>query len=285
MNDLTPVARLHRDLRKAAATLSTQEARYMVDLYYQWQEDRKRANNQVRALAETEPVEEPHGIIQWLAEQSETLESQIKGALGVYAQGQPAGRWMLAQFGIGPVLSAGFLAYLDIKKAPTAGHFWRFCGLDPTVVWAPKTKRPWAAGAKVLTWKAGQSWMKFSNHEACFYGRLYRERKRYESARNERGDTAAQAAQYLAAKRWDKSTEAFKHLSAGHLPPAQIDARARRWAVKMFLSHLQTVMWFAEFGVLPPAPYAMVFAGHAHRIDPPHAEVIPGLAEALQKQP
>ncbi len=36
-----------------------------------------------------------------------------------------------------------------------------------------------------------------------------------------------------------KSTEAYGHYSTGHLPPAPIDARARRWTVKLFLAHIQ----------------------------------------------
>jgi hypothetical protein len=192
---------------------------------------------------------------------------------------------MLAQHGIGPVLAAGFIAHIDIRKAKTAGAIWRYAGLDPTVQWLPKTKRPWNASLKVLCWKAGQSFMKFSNADECFYGKLYRERKAYELARNETPYAAEQAAAILAGKKFGKDTEAYKHLSAGHLPPAQIDGRARRWAVKLFLAHLQVVWWFAEHGSLPPAPYAMVHAGHAHRIDPPHADIIEGLAEALKKQP
>lgn len=52
--------------------------------------------------------------------------------------------------GIGPVISAGLLAHIDIHRAVTVGHIWRFAGLDPSVKWLKKTKRPWNAGLKVL---------------------------------------------------------------------------------------------------------------------------------------
>jgi hypothetical protein len=279
-----PTTKLTRDQKKAAATLSDQEARYLVDSYYIMQEDRKRAHNQVRALATTVPTPEPHEIVQWLADSSQMLENQIKGALGVYAGSKVPGIWMMEQYGIGPVIAAGMLAHIDIKKAPTAGHIWRYAGLDPTVVWKPKTKRPWNADLKVLCWKAGQSFMKFSNSDECFYGHIYRERKAYEVARNERGDNKQLAADILASKSFKKDTEAYKHLSIGKLPPAQIDGRARRYAVKAFLSHLQLVWHFAHFDALPPAPYAMVHAGHAHFIKPPHPEVVPGLSEAITER-
>jgi hypothetical protein len=66
-----------------------------------------------------------------------------------------------------------------------------------------------------------------------------------------------------------KSTEAFKHYSAGRLPPGQIDARARRYAVKLFLSHLHEVWYKAHFGKAPPLPYPIAILGHAHIKPPP----------------
>lgn len=280
--DMESITRLRKDLKDASVTLSEQEARYLVDSYYIMQEDRKRAHNQVRALGENA---EPHSVIVWLADNSRMLENEIKKVLDAYANSKAIGQWMTAQHGIGPVIAAGMLAHIDIRKAPTAGHIWRYSGLDPTQVWLPKTKRPWNASLKVLTWKAGQSFMKFSGSDDCFYGKIYRSRKGFETTRNEAGHNAGLAQELLNAKKWDKTTEAYKHLSNGVLPPAQIDGRARRYSVKMFLSHLQTAWWFAEFGILPPAPYPMVHGGHAHYVSPPHATVIPGFAEALAKQP
>ena len=52
-----------------------------------------------------------------------------------YVEKQPIGQWLLSVTGIGEVISAGLIANLDIRKAKTAGAFWRFCGLDPTVEW------------------------------------------------------------------------------------------------------------------------------------------------------
>jgi hypothetical protein len=282
MNELSPVERLKRDLKKASATLSVQEARFLVDCYYAWQEDRKRSSNQVRALAEGD---EPHDVVKWLAEQSNTLEGEVKKVLGIFADNHVVGPWLNEVHGIGPVISAGLIAHIDIVKAPTAGHIWRYAGLDPTQKWEKGKKRPWNASLKVLCWKAGQSFMKFSNSEDCYYGKIYRERKAYEIARNDSMQNQQIAADILANRKFDRTTDAFKHLSGGKLPPAQIDARARRYCVKIFLSHLQVVWWYATTGTLPPAPFPIAHLGHAHRIDPPHAEVIPGLQEALKRQP
>ncbi len=255
-----PIQKLSRDVRKAAVNLSDSEARYLVDYYYMAQEDRKRANNQVRALEE---AEEPNQVVLWLAEQATAIEKEIKKVLDVYTDGHLMGSWMRETVGIGPVISAGFLAHINIAKAPTVGHIWRFAGLDPTLEWKRGQKRPFNAKLKTLCWKAGQSFMKFSGREDCFYGHVYRERKEYEVARNERGDNKELAAKLIA--KYSKTTEAFKHLSDGRLPPAQIDARARRYAVKLFLSHLHGEWYERHHGEPAPKPYPIAHLNHAHQ--------------------
>lgn len=129
-------------------------------------------------------------------------------------------------------------------------------------------RKPFNAELKVLCWKAGQSFMKLHNNPECFYGGLYRERKAYEIARNDCGDNRGVAAG-LAGK-VGKTTEAFKHYSEGRLPPGQIDARARRYAVKLFLSHLHDHWYRVEYGAAPPKPYPIAILGHAHEIKAPH---------------
>lgn len=267
MNQLTgePVARLSRDLVAAAKTLSDDEARFLVDAYYTMQENRIRGAAQERELTESG---EPHSVLQWLTAQDAILEQQIKRALNSYAESKPVGQWSLSIYGIGPVISAGLLAHIDITRAPTVGHVWSFAGLDPTKTWEKKTKRPWNASLKTLCWKVGQSFMKFSNHEECRYGRIYRERKAIEVERNEAGQFAEQAALALTRKRYGVETGARKAYEAGRLPPAHIDARARRYAVKLFLAHWHEVAFVAHYGEKPPLPYPISHLGHAHVINP-----------------
>lgn len=275
------VKRLNRDLVTAAKVLSDQEVRFLVDAYYQMQDDRKRADNQIRALTESQ---EPHSVLTWLGTQSETLEKQIKRALDYYTDSQPVGLWLRANYGIGPVIAAGLLAHIDIAQAPTSGHIWRYAGLDPTKKWEKGQKRPWNAGLKTLCWKAGQSFMKFSGKEECHYGQVYKARKVYEIERNERGDNAERAKLILETKKFDKSTEAYKAYSVGKLPPGHIDAQARRYAVKLFLSHLHLVWTFIETKALPPTPYAMGQMDHVHFDPPPCIDAVPGLRDALREK-
>jgi hypothetical protein len=68
------------------------------------------------------------------------------------------------------------------------------------------------------------------------------------------------------AKKVGKATKAYKHYSVGKYPPGHIDAMARRWAVKIFLSHLHDAWYRQAYGKAPPAPFPIAIQGHAHRI-------------------
>lgn len=267
---LEAITRPTRDIVKAAATLTDNEVRYMVDSYYQMQEYRKAVANQVGAIERGTDEGATHETLDWMLAQVSTMEAQIERAMDVYSMAHPVGPWLRGIYGIGPVIAAGLLSHIDIRKAPTAGHIWRFAGLDPTVKWDKGTKRPWNAELKTLCWKVGQSFMKFSGRAECYYGTVYRERKAYEIARNDAGGNAETAA--VRAPTVGKNTEAYKAYATGKLPPGQIDARARRYAVKLFLSHLHHQWYVAEFGTAPPLPYPVAHLQHAHFIPPPQVQ-------------
>ncbi len=262
-----PLTKLRRDVKLAAATMSRDEVRFLVDAYYMWQEARKRSDNQVRALGESD---EPHEVLNWLAANSAMIENSIKGALGAYSQSTELGKWAESIRGIGPVISAGLMAHIDIEQAPTVGHIWRFAGLDPTTTWGKGEKRPWNAALKTLCWKAGESFVKVSNHDEDIYGHVYAERKEQEQAKNEAGDFSAQAAQALLQKRYGKETAARKFYEDGQLPPAHIHARAKRYAVKLFLSHWHHVAYELRYGKAPPKPYILTTDAHTHFLVPPN---------------
>ena len=262
-----PVRKLDRDMGEAANTLTATEARYLVDSYYGMQEGRIRANNQIRALTASG---EPHESIAWLSTKSRVLEESVKRALDAYSASHPVGSRMRTVVGVGPVISAGLLAHIDITRAPTAGAIWRYAGLDPTSEWKKGQKRPHNASLKTLCWKLGESFVKVCNHKDAVYGKLYQERKEVELAKNEAGAFADQAAAKLEKFNIGKTTDAYKAYSVGKLPPAHIHARAKRVAVKMFLSHLHQVWHEVEFGKTAPVPYVFEFADkeHVHKIEP-----------------
>lgn len=211
--------------------------------------------------------------MQWLLNQNSTLEKQVARALDAYSGSHKAGQWARAQKGIGPVIAAGLLAHIDIHKAETAGHLWSYAGLssNPNKEWKRGQSRPWNAQLKKLCWKIGESFVKVSGYDDAVYGKVYLERKALEQQKNDAGDYADQAAAKLEKFNIGKTTDAYKRYSQGKLPPAHIHARAKRYAVKMFLSHFWEV-WREIEGLPTPEPYAIAHMGHAHKIEPCNAK-------------
>jgi len=145
------------------------------------------------------------------------------------------------------------------------------------------SRRPWNAQLKTLCWKAGESFVKVSNYEDDIYGKLYVERKAYETAKNEAGEYAEQAQAKLDKFNIGKNTEAYKSYIQGKLPKGHIHARAKRYAVKMFLSAWHEIAYFLHYGELPPNPYPIAILGHADQMWVPHGEMIEGYIEARNK--
>lgn len=318
--------KLTKDLKESARLLTDQEARYLVDAYYTMQDNRIRVAAQVR---ETIKTNEPNETLQWFFEQNELLENEVKKALDAYSLSSNVGKWMRAQYGIGPVIAAGLLAHIDIHQAPTAGHIWSYAGLDPTKSWQasieiekmikecdkedstidiaktvatkigrnpdniiklalkftqeddpdatePSKKsvgralkmRPHNAQLKTLCWKIGESFVKVSGNPKSLYGNLYSKQKEFYQKKNESGGFKEAAERKLEKFSIGKGTEAYKFYSKGQLPPAHIHAMAKRYAVKMFLSHLQEVWYKDVFKKAPPKPFAISILKHAHYIPP-----------------
>ena len=272
--DEEAVKRITHDERAAATRMGVDEARFLVDTYYQMQDNRIRSDNQVRALAE---AREPNLAVSWVAVQSRSMEDSIKSALNKYAGSDPWGVWLMSQVGIGPVIAAGMMSRLAselpnkdtgaMERLTTAGHWWSFCGLDPSKKWEKGTVRPWCAPLKRLCWIMGESFIKQQNKDGAVYGKIFKERKEQETADNEAGKFADQAKEALS--RFKKKTKSREHYLQGKLPPAQINARARRYAVKIFLSHAHTVKYRLTYKEEPPMPYAIAQLNHAHYIPVP----------------
>jgi hypothetical protein len=298
--------RLNRDIKDATANLERREARYLVDTYYQMQDYRISTSNQGRSMTKDE---EPHLTLDFFQRQMGTLERQVRTVLDTWTDTDPLGVWAKSITGIGPVIAAGLLAHIDIEKAPTVGHIWRYAGLDPTVVWGKGEKRPWNASLKVICWKAGESFVKVSNNDKDIYGHFYAQRKEFENERNDAvkevpkgakmdsgehpaegrfvidgevvtcyaihdkwyyGGNAKAAYDVLSRKKIGKDTDAIKSYAIGKLPPAHIHARAKRYAVKLFLAHFHETGYKLHFGTEPPAPYPIQHLGHVHRIPVPN---------------
>lgn len=284
--------KLNKDVSAMIGTLSKDEVRFLVDNYYIIQDDRKRCFSQERSLEE---ANESHEIVSHFAATHRALETNLKTILDKYTDAIPIGQWAKSIVGIGPVITAGLYAHIDIAKAPTAGHIWSFAGFNPNAKWEKGQKRPWNADLKTLGFKIGDCFIKFSNHKADFYGRYYREYKEYITQKNERGEYRDQCLvgfttnqgvwidAYLSRIK-NKTTDAYKYYSEGKLPPGHLHSRARRHVVKLFLSHWHEVAYWLEYKQLAPQPYAIAHLGHSHFIEVPNVELVPGMLEARRKQ-
>lgn len=128
---------------------------------------------------------------------------------------------------------------------------------------------PYNKNMKVLMYKIGHSFLLCKNKPDSLYGRLYKERFDLETAKNENGDYADQAAQILATKNFNKSTDAYKAYSQGKLPKAHIMQRCQRYVTKLFISHLYEAAYWNKYGKQAPLPYALCFLeGHSDYIGP-----------------
>lgn len=263
------VSKLGRDLAVAGRTMGPKEARFLVDTYYTFQDNRKRAASQIRSMEKYQGEhKEPHVLLDWVFVQSKVLEGQIKRALNEYTMGHIMGEWMRDIVGIGPVISAGLLANLEEPRS-TVGQIYAFAGLaaDGQKPWEKGEKRPYNVRLKTVCWHAGQSFMKLANHPDCYYGKFYRQRKEFEQKMSDSGQRAETAAQWLPRIK-NKKSPTWGHYSEGHLPPSQIDGRARRYAVKLFLSHMNEE-WLRRLGREVPKPFALARLNHVDYIPPP----------------
>lgn len=341
--ELESVRRMSRDIARSAQTITNEEAKFLVQSYYEMQDRRKASDQRANALTKQA---KPNAVVEWLADQDRILEQQLSRALDQYTGSQPLGIWAREQVGIGPVTTAGLMAYVNFDRAKTAGSVWRYAGLDPTNIWYGREKatalvneivgkntyatveqltqlslisnrsveairrnvaaiahfknveeednseavtpegevrrtllinyfsrKPWNANLKLLCWKIGDSFCKTHNNPNSFYGPIYRDRKALEVVRNANGEYAPLAEQALK-ERNIQSTELRRTYEAGKLPDGRIELRARRYAVKLFLSHYFEVGYRLHHKQAPPAPFVISQMGHIDYIPPPHLDVI-----------
>jgi len=179
LEEIERLGKLRKDLKEVATKLTEQEARYLVDEYYIMQESRKRSANQTLAMAATG---EPNALVGWLSGLDKSVENSIKTILGLYAASKDTGAWCMSNFGVGPVISAGLLAHIDIKQAPTVGHIWSFAGLNPKRKFLGKEK-----AAKIVDEVMGKTRSVTNDHMVELSKRLDRRTELIEKAATQNG--------------------------------------------------------------------------------------------------
>lgn len=136
----------------------------------------------------------------------------------------------------------------------------------------------------LVCYKLGETMVKFSTAEdkdgnwKCYYGRLFADEKERLIKANAAGAFATAAAAEIErcraeghlAKMEDKARMDF--WKNGQLCPQHIHERARRYMVKLFLSHVHQVMYEDYYGTAAPVPYIFEHPNgvdHRHLLVPP----------------
>lgn len=194
-----------------------------------------------------------------------SIDSIVKRPLSNYVQDSVVGKWASSQVGIGPVLSAGLMAYIDMEKAHSPGAIWRYAGLDPSFT----NKKSFNGELKSICWKIGSSFAKYSSKPNSFYGKLYLQDKERRTKKNEEGLYAQKAEEILADLPYKyRSDEQL--LAQGKLSDEQIDAQARRFAVKIFLSHYYAIAYQEFHGEPTVRPSYITINGKKEFIEIPN---------------
>jgi hypothetical protein len=313
---------LSKELKEAASSVTDDQARYLIHLYYNIQGNRIRSGNQISA---SQKLGKSSLAVEFINQQNKIIENQILSILEYYTAQHPMGSWMRGVVGIGPVLSACFLAYIDISRAGSAGAIHRLSGLDPSQKWLGAEKgakfvkslkdqgidysemlpylhneigisidflvrfidqhfegqynlkslsaaaavRPWNSALKLASWKLGESFMKTSRLPNSHYGHLYLERKARYIEDNVKGRYAERAAEMLK-KLSQQNGILAGYYKKGQLAPGHLTEMSKRYAVKMFISHLFEVWYEKHHGRPAPQPYILAYSNgeHTQKIEP-----------------
>lgn len=159
--EVLDIVKMNRDVKKSFIQVpSKEEARFLMDIYYQMQARRIALEGQLRSLQQgvDTDVEENNQssknktFMEWYLYNTKQMEDQIKAALDIFSDNHYLSRWAKKNIGIGPVISTCLTAQLELKKnedgscSMHAGNWWSYCGLN-------NNNRPWIGrveSAKIL---------------------------------------------------------------------------------------------------------------------------------------
>lgn len=227
--------------------MNTQEAFCLIRQFYQIQEHRIAFAGQLRAI---EKEGEHSELLDGYYERMHSIEKDINKDLAKSVKDETLWLdYLKGVKGVGPIIASGLINLIDIKRASHISSLWALAGLDVINEGKDKgkakrlkkgVKATWNPLLKMLCWKIGKSMMMCNNE---FFRDIYDKRKEYEQNKN-------------------KKLNKDKQLTDGH-----IDARAKRYMVKMFLRQLW-VTWREMEGLDVTDPYVVGrMEGHNYNKD------------------
>ena len=210
---------------------------------------------------------ESNSYIDRILAATESVDLIVKRPLSSHVTKFVVGKWSMSQIGVGPVFTAGLMSYIDVTKAKTATSVWRYAGFDPT--FNSPTRMSYNGDLKNICLKIGHSFSRNADKKNAFYGKLYLQDKIRRLRNNENGEYAEHAYETLMNVN-SKNKDTIAILQSGKLPDEQIEQQARRFAVKIFLSHYHTIAYQEHYGVAPYRPNSITIDGVEQHIEIPN---------------
>jgi hypothetical protein len=246
---------LFDDAKQAAKVMGNREAQYLLDMYLFMLKRRVAITSKINKSGIDSRA------LNFLLNEIEIREKNAKVLLDTYSDNHPIGAKMKEVKGIGPVISAGILAHVDMNRAPSYGHILSYGGFNPHMVWGKGEKRPFCAEFRSVLLHTKRAFQFLSGNPTSYFGMHYKRFKAEVIRRNEAGEMKEAAATKLAKFNYRKETKAYQCYIIGKLPPAHITQLAGLKALKLFIGCLHHY-WSGYLGRIVPLPYAVEYMGH-----------------------
>ena len=139
---LEGLASISKTVKESTTKMNRDQARVIIDSYYQIQKVRIAFQNQTRAVVQGYDEENVEQLsVTWILRYCENLENQIKKLIQGYAESVPVCRWAMQVKGIGPIFAVSLWCYIDMNICKHANQFLSYAGLnDNNVPWLGKEK-------------------------------------------------------------------------------------------------------------------------------------------------
>jgi len=238
-----------------------EELKIKTETYYSLQKQRIQTQLRIKAYVKdgrltTEQAEALHF---WMDEVLSKVEQKTKKEIEGLLKGIPVWEEFFKKVkGIGPCLAGSLIAgIVDIGRFRYISSLWKYCGMHVVNGRAPRRERGkkinWDPFLRMTCFKIGDSFIK-QKPERCFYRALYDSKKLYYKEKYP---------EKVPLK--TKKGKTVYMYTDGH-----IHNMARRYAVKIFLSHLW-VRWRELDGLPITKPWVIEHGGHQDYIAPQEA--------------
>lgn len=258
-----------------------EELRWLTDQYTQYQKHRIAIGNRIFAATEGLDTNTPSTYALRSFERLEELEKDTFQEMKRIVKDHPAWPWLEQVRGIGPTLSTKVLGLIaDIEKFDTISKLWMFAGYGLKNGERQKLTKGEKASfnrrLKTALYLVGESFIKSQSPYRELYDNAkhrYHLNKQVQPLRavievNGMPDRTTAEGK----KQWDRMIkEANKDAGAVNDEAVWIDGHvhnaARRYMVKIFLSHLY-VVWREAEGLSVREPYPIEHLGHTTYLSP-----------------